>query len=152
MLHDVPSHRSAIVPSELPALSKAAPTAMHAEGDVHETALRLAPATVGIGCRRQVVPSHRSATVDVTPLVGPVDPTPKHEVVDVQLTPFSCVSADPTGLDMGSRRHVVPSKLSAIASGVPAPLACPTAVHAVDDGHATPRRRLSCALDGLGVD
>jgi hypothetical protein len=49
MLHDVPSHRSVIVPSELPKLSKATPTALQAEGDVHEMAFRFAPAVVGIG-------------------------------------------------------------------------------------------------------
>jgi hypothetical protein len=101
MLHDVPSHRSVTVPTELPKLSKATPTAMQAEGDEHDTALRLAPAVVGIGWSCQVVPSHRSATVEVTPMVGPVYPTAMHEALDVQLTPFSCVSADPTGLGTG---------------------------------------------------
>lgn len=101
ILHDVPSQRSVIVPTELPELSTAVPTAMQAEWEAHETALRMAPAVVGIGWRCQVVPSHRSATVEVTPMVGPVYPTAMHETLDVQLTPLSCVSADPTGLGMG---------------------------------------------------
>jgi hypothetical protein len=101
MLHDAPSHRSVIVPSELPKLSNATPTALQAERDVHDMALRLPPAVVGIGWRCQVVPSHRSATVEVTPMVGPVYPTAMHEALDVQLTPLSCVSADPIGLGRG---------------------------------------------------
>ena len=43
MLQVVPSHRSVIVPAELPELSKAPPTAMHAEGDEHDTPVKKSP-------------------------------------------------------------------------------------------------------------
>jgi hypothetical protein len=98
MLHEAPSHRSVTVPTGLPELSMATPTAMQADRDEHETPLRTAPASVGIACKPQVVPSHRSMTAAVTPLVGPVYPTATHDALEVQLTPSNCVSADPTGL------------------------------------------------------
>jgi hypothetical protein len=57
------------------------PTAMHAPGDVHETAFRLPP--LGVVWVVQVLPSHRSATV--APLL---DPTAMHPIADVHDTPF----------------------------------------------------------------
>jgi hypothetical protein len=47
MLHVVPSHRSVIVPTGLPEPSKAPPTAMHAEGDEHDTPVKKSPCVPG---------------------------------------------------------------------------------------------------------
>jgi hypothetical protein len=102
-LHRVPSHRSAIVPVGLPEPSKAVPTAMHAEGDVHATPARplpAAPAGLGVGMMRHVVPSHRSARVP------PVDcPTDMHDEGEVQATPMSWAPRAPSGLAVGWRLH-----------------------------------------------
>jgi hypothetical protein len=103
MLHLVPSHRSVIVPVGLPELSKAVPTAMHAEGDVHETPARplaAAPAGLGAGVMRHVVPSQSSARVP------PVDcPTDMQDEVDVHATPMSWAPRAPSGLAVGWRLH-----------------------------------------------
>jgi hypothetical protein len=52
MRHRVPFHRSAKTPEF------DSPTAMHAEGDAQDTALRDAPGTVGMGWMRHLVPFH----------------------------------------------------------------------------------------------
>ncbi len=103
MLQVVPSHRSVIVPVGLPELSKAVPTAMHVEGDVHETPFRplpAAPAGLGVGVMRHAVPSQRSARVP------PVDcPTDMHDEVEMQATPMSWAPRDPSGLAVGWTLH-----------------------------------------------
>jgi hypothetical protein len=68
----VPFHRSASVPTEFPALSVMAPTAVHAEGDVHDTLFRKPPpAGLGVGWISQLVPFHRSAKVTSVPELFP---------------------------------------------------------------------------------
>jgi hypothetical protein len=70
MDHLVPSHRSARVPTGVPVLSVGAPTAVHAETDVHDTAFRklgCAPDGLGVAWIAQVVPFHRSARVTSVP-------------------------------------------------------------------------------------
>src|SRR5262249_16707170 len=99
----VPSQRSVIVPAEFPELSKAAPTAMQGAGDVHVTAFRplpAAPAGLGVGVMRHVVPSQRSARV---PRVD--CPTDMQDTVDTQATPRSCAPRDPSGLAVGWTLH-----------------------------------------------
>ena len=103
MFQAVPSHRSVIVPTELPELSKATPTAVHAEGEVHATPFRTlpaAPAGLGVRVMRHAVPSHRSARVP------PVDcPTDMHDEGEVQATPLSWAPRAPSGLAVGCRLH-----------------------------------------------
>jgi len=103
MLQAAPSHRSVIVPTELPELSKAVPTAMHAEGDVHETPIRLlpaGPAGLGVGVMRHAVPSQSSARVP------PVDcPTDMHDEGEMHATPMDWAPRDPSGLAVGWRLH-----------------------------------------------
>src|SRR5260370_1221288 len=104
MLQVVPSRRWVIVPTELPELSKATPTAMHVEGDdVHVTPFRplpAAPAGLGVGVMRHAVPSQRSARVP------PVDcPTDMQDTVEMQATPRSCAPRDPSGLAVGWMLH-----------------------------------------------
>ena len=47
MFQAVPSHRSVIVPTELPELSECAPTAVQANCDVHETPVKKSPCVPG---------------------------------------------------------------------------------------------------------
>src|SRR5215475_827427 len=61
-----PSHRSARVPpGVLPGGSMLPPTAVHADGEVHDTAVshHPPPGGLGVGWMRQVLPFHRSASV-----------------------------------------------------------------------------------------
>src|SRR6516165_8971272 len=60
-----PSHRSASVPVGLPGGVRRPPTAVHADGEVHDTAPRdhPPPGGLGVGVMRHVVPFHRSASV-----------------------------------------------------------------------------------------
>jgi len=103
MVQVVPSHRSVIVPTGLPELSKATPAAMHVEGDVHATPFRplpAAPAGLGVGVMRHVVPSQRSARVP------PVDcPTDMQDTGETQATPMSWAPRAPSGLAVGWRLH-----------------------------------------------
>jgi hypothetical protein len=55
-------------------LSVGAPTAVQAEGDVHDTASRklpCAPGGLGVAWIRHLVPSHRSAKVTCVPELVP---------------------------------------------------------------------------------
>jgi len=67
------------------------PTAVHAQGDVHETPdrkLTLAPAGPVVGSSLQRRPSQRSASVvPVVPRLSPECPTAMHAVVDEHETP-----------------------------------------------------------------
>src|SRR5215467_13389484 len=60
-----PFHRSARVPVGLPGGTRRPPTAVQADGEVHDTAPRDHPPPGGFGVRwmRHLVPSHRSASV-----------------------------------------------------------------------------------------
>jgi hypothetical protein len=61
MAHRVPFHPSARFPEA------ESPTAMQADGELHDTALRAAPGRVGTGWMRHAVPFHRSAIVTKSP-------------------------------------------------------------------------------------
>jgi hypothetical protein len=167
MLHVVPSHRSTIVPTGLPELSNAPPTAVQAEPEVHETPVKkpnCAPDGLGTGWMLQVVPSQRSARRPEA-----VFPTAVQAEAEVHETAFK---NDPglAEVGVGWMLHVVPSHRSTI---VPTELpelsnATPTAVHATrsrncpapepvapcssGDVHDTPFRPLPAAFGGLGVD
>ena len=60
-----PSHRSARVPVGVPGGARRPPTAVHADGEVHDTAVRNhpPPGGFGVGWMLQVLPFHRSASV-----------------------------------------------------------------------------------------
>ena len=86
MRHRVPSHRSARG-WEAPARLILAPTAVHADGAVHETPKReltAAPRGLGVGWMRHRLPFHCSARVTPTPEVLTYVPTAVHEVTAVQ--------------------------------------------------------------------
>ena len=76
----VPFHRSASGPASEP------PTAVQAEGDVHATPARKAPAGLGVGWTRHVLPSHRSASA-LPGVPGADPPTAVHAVGEVHHTP-----------------------------------------------------------------
>src|SRR5215467_1991454 len=65
MLQVWPSHRSARVPVGVPGGARRPPTAVHADGEVHDTAIRnqSPPGGFGVGWMRQVWPFHCSASV-----------------------------------------------------------------------------------------
>jgi hypothetical protein len=115
ILHLVPFQRSARTPES------DWPTAKHSDSDAHDTAFRETPGTVGIGWFCHLVPFQCCATADLIPSVGPAVPTAKQLEVDGQATPFSWVSAAPTGFGLSWSRHLLPSHRCAIVSGVPAP-------------------------------
>jgi hypothetical protein len=122
------------------------PTAKQAERDTHDTALRNAPGSVGIGWFCHLVPFQRS---DRAPL-GPV-PTAMHAERRGQATPLSWLSAAPIGLRVRSTRQRLPFHRCAIVSGVPEPWEDPNAVHVEEDAQATPNRKSPCPPPGLGV-
>jgi hypothetical protein len=143
-VHVVPSHRSASSPEAV------LPTAVHALGEVHETAFRKAPglAEVGVGWMRQVVPSHRSVIVPAElPELSKATPTAMHITGDVHATPFRPLPAAPAGLGVGVMRHAVPSHRSA---RVP-PVDCPTDMQDTVETQATPRSCAPRAPSGLAV-
>src|SRR5262249_57070011 len=66
------------------------PTAVHADGAVHETPKRELTAArlgLGVGWMRHAVPSHRSARVTASPEALTYVPTAVHEVAAVQGSP-----------------------------------------------------------------
>src|SRR5262249_56122168 len=66
------------------------PTAVHADGAVHETPKRELTAArlgLGVGWMRHAVPSHRSARVTASPEALTYVPTAVHEVAAVQDSP-----------------------------------------------------------------
>ena len=71
------------VPGDDPAT---APTAVQAEGDAHATPARKAPAGLGAGWTRQLLPSHRSASA-LPGVPGADPPTAVHAVGEVHDTP-----------------------------------------------------------------
>jgi hypothetical protein len=91
IVHLVPFHRSANG-TDTPALPTPWPTAVHAEGNEHDTpksALRLIPTGLGVGWTVHVVPSQRSARVTTTPECLVKSPTAVQEDVLEQETPRS---------------------------------------------------------------
>src|SRR5262249_53275334 len=86
MLQVTPSHRSAKVPES------DAPTAIQAEGELHDTALRPAPGRVGTGWMRHAVPFHRSTRVALAPA-----PAAKQAERAGQAMPPNALSAAPVG-------------------------------------------------------
>jgi hypothetical protein len=148
-----------LVPSQLSAMTAPAllfPTAVHAFGDVQETAFKNDPGLpeVGVGWMLQLVPSQRSVSVPTgLPELSKAAPTATQAEGDVQETPFKALKGAPAGLGVGVIRHAVPSQSSA---SVPFALpersaAWPTAMQAEDDLHDTPRRLAPRAPCGLTV-
>jgi hypothetical protein len=158
MLHSAPFQRSASVPVGIPELSNAAPTAMHAEADEHDTAARKlpgAPARLGVGRMPQRAPFQRSASVPVgTPELSVEAPTAMHAEPAVHATPVRRLPYVPAGLGVGSIFHAAPFQRSA---RVPVGLrngsaSLPTALQDDDDVHAAAFRTLLWAPEGPGVD
>src|SRR5262245_7255389 len=110
MAHLVPFHRSARLPESDP------PTAMHADGDVQETALRNAPGSVGIAWLCHRVPFQRS---DMAAL--PLLPTAMHTEGLGHATPDIWLEAAPLGFGVCWTCHPMPFHRSAMVSGVPEP-------------------------------
>jgi hypothetical protein len=151
LLHFVPFHCSAIVPTLLPELSNQPPTAVHAFAEVHDTPVGRPPAasaSVGIGWRLHLFPSHLSA-----PIAPPVlFPTAVHALGEVQETAFK---NQPGLFEVGvgwmlqrvpfQRSVSVPTELPELSTEMP------TATHADGDVHDTPSRPLPAAPARLGV-
>ena len=90
--HVVPFHRSASGRHTRDRLT-VIPTASHADGDTQDTpakALHAAPAGLGIGWTRHLLPSHRSASVTPAPEALTLVPTATHELAAGHDTQFSC--------------------------------------------------------------
>src|SRR5215470_15559992 len=70
-----PFHRSARVASPVRVGTRRPPTAVHADGEVHDTESRNhpPPGGFGVGWMRHLLPSHRSASV---PSAGPMNGLP----------------------------------------------------------------------------
>ena len=81
VLQEVPFHRSANAPALEP------PTAVQAEDDVHATPARKAPASLGVGWTRHLLPSHRTASA-LPGAPGADPPTAVHAVGEVHDTPI----------------------------------------------------------------
>ena len=89
------------------------PTAMHADGAVQATALKLldaAPSGLGAACAVQVVPFHPSATAAGVCATG-VYPTAVQAVPEAHATPISTL--EPVGLGVAWRCQAVPFHRSA---------------------------------------
>jgi hypothetical protein len=144
---EVPFHRSASVPTGLPALSTGEPTAVHAEADVQETLLRKAlPDGVGVVWIRHRVPFHRSARV----VPSALPPTAVQAESDVQDTLFR--APPPAGLGVGWMLQVWPFHRCARVSEVPRRLLVfPTATQAELETQDAAFRLLAAAPGGLGV-
>lgn len=101
MLQLVPFQVSVSVPTGLPELSKAGPTATQAEGDVHETppkTLKGVPGGLGVGVIRHAVPSQSSASGPLALPKGSVAwPTAMQAEDDLHDTPRSCAPCVPCG-------------------------------------------------------
>ena len=144
MLQLVPFQRSVSVPTELPELSKAAPTATQVKGDVHETPFSAplgAPSGFGVGTIRHVVPSNVSARVPRgLPWGKSVSwPTAMQAEADLHDTPNRFAPRVPSGLAAGWMLHCVPSHPSLRLTSAPeASTPIPAAMHAESVGQATP--------------
>jgi hypothetical protein len=134
------------------------PTAVHAVGDVQETAFKtdLGLAEVGVGWMLQLLPFQRSVTVPAVGGEWPTvskPPTAKQALGDVHDTPFRPLLVARAGLGVGVMRQAVPSQSSASVPpvGVP-PVDSPTAMQDEEDLHETPRSCAPRAPGGLTVD
>src|SRR5262249_60807259 len=88
------------------------PTAVHADGAVHETPKRELTAArlgLGVGWMRHAVPSHRSARVTASPEALTYVPTAVHEVAAVQDSPNSWPRG-PRGVGGGASAHPAPAR------------------------------------------
>src|SRR5215468_4252879 len=155
MLQFVPFHRSASVPTGLPALSVRAPTAVQNEGGVQDTPAKKlpgAPEGAGTGWICHRVPSHRSATSPVgKPELSKDVPTAMQNMLAAHETPNRAVPGAPAGLGVGWMVQVVPFHRSArVPVGLPKlSVRAPTAVQATADVQDTAARKPPPA--GLGV-
>jgi hypothetical protein len=116
MVHRVPFHRSARV-WEAPAWLTLFPTAVHADGAVHETPKReltAAPCGLGVGWMSHWLPFHRSASVTATPEALTYVPTAVHEVVAVQDSQNSW-PVGTVGFGLGVIDHSAPEALAGVA-------------------------------------
>lgn len=103
-------HRRPFQRSAVARLRLLSPTAVHARGDVQETAVK-SPPDLGVRCRDQVVPFQRSRTV--ASLEVPENPVAMHARDEVQSSPSSSVSPAPAGLGLRSIDHLRPFQASA---------------------------------------
>jgi len=128
------------------------PTAVHAEGDVHETMDNAPGGSAGVRRRLHRVPFHRSARYPPMPLRLRAPPTAMHDLGEVQATLTRALAAAPARLGVDWMPHLVPFQCSARVSGVFRLVAAfPTVMQAEADVHDTAFRKLNCAPDGLGV-
>src|SRR5215471_18913368 len=144
--HLRPSHRSARVPCGLPGGSMRPPTAAQADGEVHETPIRLPPsAGLGAGWMLQEWPFHRCARGSEVPRLLLVFPTAMQAVRDRQDAAFRLLAAAPGGLGVCWTRQEEPSHRSASVAGDwllnTFGLEYPTARHPVAEVQATPISR-----------
>jgi hypothetical protein len=146
----LPSHRSATVNG---AGVKISPTAVHAEGDEHETPLKKSPCPcvpggVDVDWTVHVVPFHRSASSAEAVL-----PTAVHALGEVHETAFRKAPAL-AEVGVGWMCQAVPSHRSVIVPTLlPEPSkAPPTAVQANCDVQETPVKKSPCVPGGVGAD
>jgi len=127
------------------------PTAVHAEGEEHDTAWSAPLRTRGVAWSVQAVPFHDSMT-------GPLasTPTATHEVDAGQATPLNQDLVALGSAGVGSAVQTVPFQSSASVTPSPAGFAAePTAMQEVATGHDTPASQSlplpSCAGFGEGT-
>src|SRR5215467_1713893 len=155
MLQVWPFHRSARVVSPGPVVSaRRPPTAVHADGEVHDTESRNhpPPGGSGVGRMRQPRPFHCSASVLVaTPENGfPCPPTARQDHRDRHETPIRLPPS--AGLGVGWMVQEWPFHRCAVVSDVPRLLLVfPTATHAEPDTQDAAFRLPAAAPDGLGA-
>jgi hypothetical protein len=91
------------------------PTAVHAAGDVHDTPLNWLAATIAVrvGCTDHLERCQRSASAICSALVLVKPPTRVQAAFDVQDTPLSALSVEPTGGGGRSGDHREPLQRSA---------------------------------------
>ena len=124
----------------MPEASKPKPTAMHAETPGQATPINRPPptGTLDVAWRVQVLPSHRSATVEAAPELSKEAPTAVQAEEDEHDTLFRKAPCDPDGLGVDFTVHVTPSHCSAsVTPAAPELSVVPTAVHAEDGVHDT---------------
>src|SRR5215470_14068002 len=155
MLQVWPFHRSARVASPGPVVSaRRPPTAVHADGEVHDTESRNhpPPGGSGVGRMRQVWPFHCSASVLVAgPENGfPCPPTARQDHRDRHETPIRLPPS--AGLGVGWMVQEWPFHRCAVVSEVPRLLLVfPTATHAEPDTQDAAFRLPAAAPGGLGA-
>jgi len=118
-----------------------APTAVHAEDEMHATPLRKLPPAAGLGMAwiRHRVPFHRSARGVEAPWLLTAWPTAVHAEADVQDTLNSGLSLAARGLGVAWIDHVLPSQCSARGTTAPEPrVKSPTAVQEEELEQETP--------------